>query len=421
MKKILAIIGVVVLSVGMFFAGYFCRNYTDPDLASLKFILDNYKKYYLEEDADYIEIMGDSLLDQYSDYYTKEDYDLIKKSSKGIKAGIGISFRGTQNEYYVNKVIGNSPAENAGVKEGGKIVGIKTPVDQDFKNLTFNEFSTALSDLEVGKEISLKIDYGEQKIFTIEKREYQETYVYYSDGSGSFRFSDASGEMKFVPYDGDLGVTLPSDTAYIKYTAFNGLSNNLNGSAKQFATAMKKFKDNQKSKLILDLRGNGGGFMDIMCDVASHLIGVKGNVLVSRAIYKDGKVDKFTTSAGKYFDYDFESIVILADEGSASASEALIGACLDYDALGVVKVVLSKNSKGEYKTYGKGIMQTTIESIRGDAIKLTTAKIYWPNKDLNTCIHGVGITKNLTAYANKIIEAPYIENADYELIAALSI
>ena len=81
----------------------------------------------------------------------------------------------------------------------------------------------------------------------------------------------------------------------------------------------------------------------------------------------------------------------------------------------------TKTSNGYvYRTYGKGIMQTTFENITGgDAIKLTTAKIYWPNS--NVSIHGVGINKNLEQYKDKIIEAPYIENADYELIAALSL
>ena len=181
----------------------------------------------------------------------------------------------------------------------------------------------------------------------------------------------------------------------------------------------------KKKKLIVDLRSNGGGFMSIMGDVASHFVGVKNGskVLCAKAVYKDGKVDKFTTPAVDYADYGFEKIIFLANSNTASASEALIGACLDYDYKNVVRVVLSQTKKDEkyvYATYGKGIMQTTFENPFGkDAIKLTTAKIYWPVSEV--CIHGVGITKNLQAFKDKIIEAPYIENADYELIAALSL
>ena len=199
----------------------------------------------------------------------------------------------------------------------------------------------------------------------------------------------------------------------------------MTGSAKQFDKAMEKFKNNGKSKLIIDLRRNGGGYMSIMRDIASHLIGTQGsNLCLSKSIYKDGSIETVNLGSNKYSDYKFTKIVFLADQNTASASEALIGACLDYDYFGVVKVVLSRsvlNGKFVYKTYGKGISQTTIinaDLAVGGAIKLTTAKIYWPVSNLS--IHGVGITKNLTEYKGKIIEAPYIENADYELIAALS-
>ena len=110
----------------------------------------------------------------------------------------------------------------------------------------------------------------------------------------------------------------------------------------------------------------------------------------------------------------------MADSGTASASEAFIGACLDYDYRNIVKVVLSRNSKGEYKTYGKGIMQTTfVNTSVGDALKLTTAKIYWPVSNIS--IHGVGITENLSGFSDKIYQAPYVENIDYELNYALSL
>ena len=193
----------------------------------------------------------------------------------------------------------------------------------------------------------------------------------------------------------------------------------MTGSVKQFETVLEKFKNNKKSKLIVDLRGNGGGFMDIMCQIASHLIGTNdSSALVSKAVYKGGKVDRFTAQKIKYNDYDFERIVFLADDGTASAAEALIGACLDYDSRDVVRVVLSKNSDGSYKTYGKGIMQTTIEDVSGSAIKLTTAKIYWPTSEI--CIHEIGINKSIEKYKNKIIEAPFISGEDYELLYALA-
>ena len=99
---------------------------------------------------------------------------------------------------------------------------------------------------------------------------------------------------------------------------------------------------------------------------------------------------------------------MLADENTASASEMLIGAMLSYDTQDKIEVVLapSKDDDGQtvYKSYGKGIMQTTyVNTFDGEALKLTTAKLVWP--DGKTCIHGVSITKSLEGYGEKIWES----------------
>ncbi|MBR2337302.1 MAG: hypothetical protein IKA61_05115 [Clostridia bacterium] len=424
MKRFLAILGVLVFGAGMFFAGFFVRNYTDPDLASLKFILDKYKKYYLEEEEDYLEIMVEGLLDQYSDYYTKEEYEIIKKSAQGVRAGVGLTVADHGGDAYVYSVKGNSPAEIAGVERGGIIVGIKKATEEQFQSVDYKSFSSTISAIADGEKFNIKVVYGdEEREFELAKREYTETYVFYTDSTGSYRFTDGGGkDVKLVHGENQLGVAIPSDTAYLKYVSFNGTTNDLYGSKKQVKTVMDKFKETGKSKIIIDLRGNGGGFMDIMCDLTAHFVGADANSkpLVSYALYKDGKKDEFNSASVKYNDYGFESIIILANDGTASASEAFIGACLDYDSRNVVKVVLSKNARGEYRSYGKGIMQTTFENVGvGDAIKLTTAKIYWPKS--NVSIHGVGITKGLSGFEGKILEAPFEENVDCELLYALSL
>ena len=108
-------------------------------------------------------------------------------------------------------------------------------------------------------------------------------------------------------------------------------------------------------------------------------------------------------------------IVVLCDEYTASAGEIFTAALRDYADEGIVNVTIVGTN-----TYGKGIMQTTFVNFAvGDALKLTTAKIYWPKS--NITIHGVGISKNLSAFASKIYEAPYQENIDYELAYAISL
>ncbi len=418
---IVAVIVQVGLMVASFFGGYFTRKSTSErtDLSSLEFIIDTYKNYYLEDSDDYVSIMGNSLLDRYSRYYTADEYEALKQDSVGSHAGIGVVFAGTE----IYRVVGNSPAEKAGIQKGGKVTAIKAPDSGDYQSVSSSsEIISILNDIQTGKELEIKILYGEdEKEFALKKSEYQETYVYYSDNSGSYRYSDDSGKMELVKYDETPIAEFDTETAYIRYVEFNGLSNDLKGSAQQIDNVMKKFKDDGKKNLIFDLRSNGGGYISLAQKIAAHLIDSDSGTrqVIAKSIYKDGTQIPFNSGAVDYSSYGFNNIIFLADINSASASELLMGAVLDYDKTDKVKVVLAGQNTNDgyvYRTYGKGIMQSTFEHKGyGDAISLTTAKIYWPLTD--TCIHGTGITKSLIG--DKCIEAEYGEG-DYVLAAALN-
>ena len=425
-KKILSAVVAVVLVVVSFTAGFFIRNWTNPDLASLDFISREYKKHYLDEKDEYLSTMTKSILDPYSRYYTKKEYDELKQSNKGIRAGIGVTFLVENAEVY--SVCGNSPAEKAGITKGGLIVGEKTADDKDYTAVTnYNEVSEKLDKVAANVKFSLKIRYGEEeKEFTLAKEEYRETYVFYDDNKSSYRFNDENGKNMSMVQCGNGNSVLGESTAYLKYTAFNGLEKGLNGSAGQFAAAMKKFKATGKKNLILDLRGNGGGFMDILTSVAAHLIGAENGSkkVVSRTVDKNGNETNFISEKVDYADYGFEKIVVLGDDGTASASEALIGAMLDYDEKGIVSVVLSgyKDTSGKiiYRTYGKGIMQTTYENpTTGEAIRLTTAKICWPISGIT--IHGVGVTKDIEKYSARVFTPTIETGTDYEFNCAVGL
>ncbi len=429
------IIGVVcaICLVGSFFAGFILRDVSDSDMASLRFIVETYKKYYLEESDDFISVMGNSILDRYSEYMTKEEYEAVSMGATGRRNGIGISYDKTSLK--ISSVKGNSPAEKAGVKEGDVIIGVKKPDESDYVEIkTLDDLTAIFSEIADDEEFSLKLKRGEEEaICSLAFSVYQETYVFYKDNEGDYRFFDGldsngkKTEMKITRFD-DGDSSFDDKTAYIRYASFNGTGSEkkVGSSAWQMKTALEKFKAGGKNKLILDLRNNGGGYMSILETVSSHFIDEKSGTkhLVSKAVYKDGSESRFVSDSVDYADYGFEKIVILANSGTASASEALIGAMLDYDKDKKVSVVLSaltSNGKTVYRSYGKGIMQTTIQNpVLGDAIRLTTAKIYWPVSGLS--IHGVGVRKEaLPVYADRIIE-PAVENGvDYELKAAISL
>lgn len=202
---------------------------------------------------------------------------------------------------------------------------------------------------------------------------------------------------------------LPSDTALIVFTGFEG------NAAEEFKTALDYMQEKGKTKLILDMRNNGGGFMTTLADIASYLINNDGKKAspVAIAIDKKGGEDVFYTSGNNFYS-NVKKMSIIANGNTASASECLIGA-LDYygKKSGNIEfsrdmLVLTYNSAREdYCTYGKGIMQTTYTLSTGGAFKLTTARIYQP--DGETCIHGKGITtdkpKNRVTEENALARA----------------
>lgn len=398
-KKIIIACTSVLVAVAVFFGGYLVgRNAFDKDIETINYILEMYKKYYYEESDDIVGLVEDALLDKYSQYYTKEEYDVVKKSSLGNRSGVGLSFYSDSNK--IMSVINNSPAQLAGVKSGGTLegisyngayIGITTPASR-------NE---AFSQIPDGATFEMSVNYdGTIKKYALEKSEYTETFVTYYDESGEYGFRGDSGSIDYVKIGDNVDYPLGENdkVAVIKYTSFSGLGKGNEGSDGQFRTALASFKEAGKTMLILDIRNNGGGYMTILEAISAHLIDAeKGSKnLVSYAIYKDEKRSSFYSEPVDYADYGFEKIVILANENSASASEALMGAVLDYDKNKIVNVVLEKSylqGNPVYKSYGKGIMQSTYTRITGEAIKLTTAKIYWPKSNIS--IHGVGLTPDL--------------------------
>lgn len=383
----------------------------DPSERSLLFVYKNYKDHYYFEDDEKTPAgaLADGLLDIYSDYYTPEEYAAVLKSNEGKRTGFGISFLSSGGEILIYMVSGNSPAEHAGLKKGGKVTdcfvdGAAVSVDD------YSAFTSGLSNAEPDSVLKLTVKYGEdEKDYEIVKSEYRESYVYYSNGEGSFGFNDLSGTMEFVR-QGDSSVEIGDEWGYVQYLSFNGASGGLYGSAGQFKAAMNKAVSDGKSKIIIDLRNNGGGFMSVLGKVAAMVCKKGENGSAKRVVqsvkYKDGTTQYFyidesyaKSDDGRYFADCFESIVFLANENTASASEALIGAALDYDYNSdkkSVSVVLdgSTDNRGDvvYKSYGKGIMQTTyVNGVTGEAIKLTTAALFWPITQ--TCIHGGGITE----------------------------
>jgi C-terminal processing protease CtpA/Prc len=317
---------------------------------------------------------------------TADEYAQVQNEAKGNRSGLGLSFTKTDaEELRVSLVCGNSPAEAAGVVAGTYLLGGGASADTIVAFENYDAFSVFLQDYEEGEILYLQTRNGEEeRVIEIAKADYVENYVYYRTKDSAYRFTGTNATD--MTEGGEVLSALPDDTAYIRLTGFNG------SAATQFSKAMEKMREDGKVNLVLDLRTNGGGYMRIFREIAKYFCktATSATPLVCIADYKKKQENYYATS-NVYKEYFSEEsrICVLADNGTASASECLLGVMLDYQAISYADICLSQRN-GIAKTYGKGIMQTTFFLPFGlDAVKLTTAKMLWPVS--GNCIHGIGI------------------------------
>ncbi len=404
-KKIIISISLVValiLSFGLgYFSSYLFADSSKRTLLEISYFVDKYALVYdsstldvLDYDSTYV--INNNLLDSYAKYYTKEEIEEQRYKSQGNNAGLGVTmYGGTQPIIY--KVYGNSPAFTAGLKKGDiitEINGVST-LGENNKYLK-SVFDAELKKLDKDEKFSLSY-LRDGQIYTVEtkKDDYTVCYVYYYDNEVMYGFSSEDGATAQPYYIETSEMSdLPSDTAYISYSQFEG------NSATQLRYALSYMKTRGRTKLIFDVRDNGGGYMPTLCDVACLLIDNRGfeNTVVAYMEDKYGVVNNYSTNTTDFFD-PFTEITVLANQNSASATECLIGAMLYYSSFGdyynysnyfsVNNLIIEKDAQGEARTFGKGIMQTTYNLVSGGAIKFTTAFVLQP--DMQTCVQNCGI------------------------------
>ena len=267
-----------------------------------------------------------------------------------------------------------------------------------------------LSNVQKGQTLIVEVSRAGEKLeFEVQKRQYNVSYVEYYDSGTKMYFADNDfGKLEAKTDDALKMEGLDEQTAYVVLDQFEG------SAGEEFGEAIEFMKERGRTKLIFDLRDNGGGSMNVLIKIASYLIYNSGEreSIVAYAKAKD-RTSFFSTSSNNYYTGITKTIVI-ANGNTASASECLIGAMLHYGKASrdgnfdMDHLILTKNSSGVAKTFGKGIMQTTYELKSGGAFKLTTAKIFWP--DNNTSIHDVGIIQDKNPN-NAVLDANAISRA----------
>lgn len=288
--------------------------------------------------------MMQALGDQHSTYMDPQNYADANASLDGSYEGIGAYVDTTTTFLTIISPIPGSPAERMGLKSGDQIVAIDS---EDMTGITAEAArlkvigpagtTVHLSIMREGEADLIEVDVIREKIV----------------------IASASGKM------------LENDIAYIQVTTFG------NNTTPELLATLKDLTAQKPKGIILDLRNNGGGFLSTSVEVASQFIG-KGVVLYEE--YGDGTRTTYDVIPGGLATDVNIPMVVLINEGSASASEIVAGALQDLGRAKLVGVV----------SYGKGSVQNWIP-LSGDngAVRITIAKWLTPNE--NT-IHEIGLT-----------------------------
>lgn len=285
-------------------------------------------------------------LDPHSAYLTPEAYREFQTETKGEFGGIGIQIGIKDGVLTVIAPIEDTPAFKAGIKAGDKILKID---GKPTKDMNINEAVSKMRG-QKGKPVTITIlrdEWKEPRDITI------------------VRDIIKIKSVKFKMIDDEIG--------YIKITQFQ------ENTANDLASALKTLRDRGAKSLILDLRNNPGGLLNIAVEVAEQFLPPKSLVVSIRG--KSGeKIDYYTE--GKRSSFVDIPLIVLVNQGSASASEIVAGAIQDWNRAPVLGV----------QTFGKGSVQSLIPLSDGSALKLTTAKYYTPK---GRQIHAVGITPDI--------------------------
>ncbi len=301
-------------------------------------VLDKINKEYVDE-VNQSEAMDAAIngvlqsLDPYSAYMSPDSFKNMQTETSGEFGGLGIEVSMEAGVVKVISPIDNSPAEEVGVKAGDYIVKID---DVQVQGKTLSE-AVELMRGPVGSDIEITVRRrGERKalIFTITREIIQVASV--------------KSEIK------------NDQTAYIRLTSFN------ENSSKQIKNKIKEFKKNKKIKnYILDLRNNPGGLLSQAIKISDYFL--ENGEIVSTKSKRKYENRKWFAKKGDII--DGETMVILINYGSASASEIVAGALQDHK-----RAILVGES-----TYGKGSVQSIIPLENEGAIRLTVSKYYLPS------------------------------------------
>jgi len=343
----LALLCGVVIGKGWERTGHASETY--EELKTFSEVLNQVQKHYVEETKPKDLIQGAirgmlGTLDPHSAYMTPEMYKEMQVETRGEFGGVGIQIGVKDNRLSVIAPIEGTPAYRAGIKAGDFI----TKVNEDStKDLSLMDAVTKMRGPK-GSKVNLTIQRDgtpEPLVFTLLR--------------DTIKIESVKSKMI-------------DNLGYVRLTQFQ------EATGRDLSKAIKQFRDQKVQGTILDLRNNPGGLLTAAVDVSEQFLPSGKLVVYTKS--REGKKDEwFAKSKDQLEDLP---VIVLVNEGSASASEIVAGALQDWGRAVVVGTT----------SFGKGSVQTILALGDGSGLRLTTAKYYTPK---GRSIQSTGITPDI--------------------------
>lgn len=274
-------------------------------------------------------------LDPHSVYLTPEQYVAATEPLSGNFKGVGIRYQIILDTMTVLEVMKNTPAEKAGVLRGDQFVVVGTDTLAGKKLSSAKMSSLLKNERNTDAPVLIYRNHGAEQIKMVITRE---------------NIKVSSVPAYFVVED---------DIGYIKFSRFSSTS------LSDFRIALDALVEADVKDLILDLRGNSGGYLNVAVRILDEFIEDRKLLVYTEGVHQSRK-ETYSTSGGRFTK---GNVVVLIDEHSASASEVVAGALQDLDRA----LIMGRRS------YGKGLVQRTVEFDDGSAMRMTISRYYTPS------------------------------------------
>lgn len=331
---VVALVVGILLGKGWERTGHATETY--EDLKTFAEVLSQIQKHYVEEVKPKDLVQGAirgmlSTLDPHSAYMTPEMYKEIQVETRGEFGGVGIQIGIKDNRLAVIAPIEGTPAQKAGIRAGDFIIKVN---DETTKDLTLLDAVQRMRGAK-GTKVTLTIQRDgtpEPLVFTLVR--------------------------DIIKIESVKSKVIEDNIGYVRLTQFQ------ESTAKDLSRVIKKYREQKTQATILDLRNNPGGLLTSAVEVSEQFVGPSKLIVSIKG--RDGRKDEYVSRSKE--PAEDTPMIILVNEGSASASEIVAGALQDWGRAVVVGT----------QTFGKGSVQTIVPLADGSGLRLTTAKYYTP-------------------------------------------